>query len=41
MARDARLDWNPKNEEPGKWILNPDNPRKVTVWIDCISSILS
>jgi hypothetical protein len=20
------------NEEPGKWILNPNNPRKVTVW---------
>ncbi len=26
-------DWTgSKNQEPGKWILNPDNPRKVTVW---------
>jgi hypothetical protein len=30
---DGTPDWKgSKNEEPGKWILNPDNPRKVTVW---------
>lgn len=30
---DGTPDWTgSKNSEPGKWILNPDNPRKVTVW---------